>query len=147
MKTLWRVRAQLLPALLFATIPLAFLIAVALYRFVDAAPEARRTRAETVASFQALRVAAAVDQAVQDAERGQRGFLLTGRDTYLEPYTTAKASLPKLCPTCNGRCATTLIYNAASCPCRPILRPRSMSWNPPLRPIVRAVLTTRLQSY
>ena len=96
MKTLWRVRAQLLPALLFAAIPLAFLVAVALYRFVDAAPEARRTRAETVASFQAMRAVGAVDQAVQDAERGQRGFLLTGRDAYLEPYTTAKASLPRL---------------------------------------------------
>jgi len=96
MKTLWRVRAQLLPALLFAAIPLAFLVAVALYRFVDAAPEARRTRAETVASFQAMHAVGAVDQAVQDAERGQRGFLLTGRDAYLEPYTTAKASLPRL---------------------------------------------------
>ena len=96
MKTLWRVRARLLPALLFAAIPLAFLVAIALYRFLDAAPEARRARAETVASFQTLRAAGAVDQAVQDAERGQRGFLLTGRDTYLEPYTTAKAHMPKL---------------------------------------------------
>jgi signal transduction histidine kinase/CheY-like chemotaxis protein len=28
-----------------------------------------------------------------DAETGQRGFLLTGKDTYLEPYETAKAQL------------------------------------------------------
>ncbi len=31
---------------------------------------------------------------VQDAETGQRGFLLTGEDAYLEPYSSALKSLP-----------------------------------------------------
>ena len=31
---------------------------------------------------------------VKDAESGQRGFLLTGRESYLEPYNTARASIP-----------------------------------------------------
>jgi CheY-like chemotaxis protein/CHASE3 domain sensor protein len=31
---------------------------------------------------------------MQDAETGQRGFLLTGSETYLEPYTSAQAALP-----------------------------------------------------
>jgi CHASE3 domain sensor protein len=31
---------------------------------------------------------------VQDAETGQRGFLLTGNDRYLDPYNNAVASLP-----------------------------------------------------
>ena len=31
--------------------------------------------------------------AVQLAETGQRGYLLTGNDTYLEPYTMAEASI------------------------------------------------------
>ena len=31
---------------------------------------------------------------VQDAETGQRGYLLTGEDAYLEPYTTALAAAP-----------------------------------------------------
>ena len=31
---------------------------------------------------------------VQDAETGQRGFLLTGEDSYLEPYNSAVAALP-----------------------------------------------------
>ena len=30
---------------------------------------------------------------VQDAETGQRGYLLTGNDTYLEPYRAADASI------------------------------------------------------
>jgi CheY-like chemotaxis protein/signal transduction histidine kinase/CHASE3 domain sensor protein len=33
---------------------------------------------------------------VKDAETGQRGFLLTGEERYLEPYTSAKADLPAL---------------------------------------------------
>jgi CheY-like chemotaxis protein/CHASE3 domain sensor protein len=31
---------------------------------------------------------------LKDAETGQRGYLLTGRDSYLEPYTAAKQALP-----------------------------------------------------
>ena len=31
---------------------------------------------------------------LKDAETGQRGFLLSGRESYLEPYVTAKAALP-----------------------------------------------------
>jgi CHASE3 domain sensor protein len=31
---------------------------------------------------------------LKDAETGQRGYLLTGKESYLEPFTTAKAALP-----------------------------------------------------
>jgi len=96
MKTLWRLRAQLLPAVLFVFVPIAFLVAIAVYQFTVAQPEARRAREETLASFRSLQAAAAVDQAVQDAERGQRGFLLTGSDAYLQPYEEARRRLPEL---------------------------------------------------
>jgi len=33
---------------------------------------------------------------LKDAETGQRGYVLTGKDTYLEPYNTATASIPGL---------------------------------------------------
>src|SRR5207253_2347950 len=36
----------------------------------------------------------AVLSLLKDAETGQRGFLITGAPTYLEPYETALASLP-----------------------------------------------------
>lgn len=97
MKTMWRLRANLLPALLFAAVPLVFLVALALFRFTSAEPEAQQARAETIASFESLRAAAAVDRAVQDAERGQRGFLLTnGRESYLAPFFDGKTRLPQL---------------------------------------------------
>src|SRR6185312_14043151 len=31
---------------------------------------------------------------IKDAETGQRGYLLTGRETYLEPFSEARASIP-----------------------------------------------------
>ncbi len=96
MNTLWRLRAQLLPAILFAAVPIAFLIAIAAYQFGIAQPDARRAREETIASFRSLQAASAVDQAVQDAERGQRGFLLTGKEAYLQPYEEARARVPEL---------------------------------------------------
>src|SRR4051794_33846572 len=35
---------------------------------------------------------------LKDAETGQRGFLLTGKDSYLQPYNTARADIPQLRP-------------------------------------------------
>jgi signal transduction histidine kinase/ActR/RegA family two-component response regulator len=89
-------KMRLAPALLFAAIPLTFLIAIAVFELTVAIPEAQLTRAQTTATFQTLRDVTAVDEAVQDAERGQRGYLITGREIYLEPYTHAEAVLPGL---------------------------------------------------
>src|SRR4051812_5193006 len=41
-----------------------------------------------------LATANAIQDAIQDAERGQRGFLLTGNAEYLAPYTDGIANLP-----------------------------------------------------
>ena len=37
-----------------------------------------------------------IDIASEDAERGQRGFLITGREVYLDPYSQAQKILPQL---------------------------------------------------
>lgn len=42
----------------------------------------------------ALNQSSIVMSLIQDAETGQRGYVLTGLDTYLEPFTKAKAKLP-----------------------------------------------------
>ena len=47
-------------------------------------------------TFLIVRTASAVDEAIQDAERGQRGYLITGRNSYLDPYNSAKERLPQL---------------------------------------------------
>jgi signal transduction histidine kinase/CHASE3 domain sensor protein/ActR/RegA family two-component response regulator len=89
-------RSPIIAALLFAAVPLLFIAGVVAFQMAVNVPNARIARANTLASFEIIRAANAIDQAVQDAERGQRGFLITGRDVYLEPYTTAKDRLPQL---------------------------------------------------
>ncbi|MET0254780.1 MAG: CHASE3 domain-containing protein, partial [Luteibacter sp.] len=49
---------------------------------------------KVIQSQQTVRDFNQVLSSVQDAETGQRGFLLTGNDRYLEPYRAALASLP-----------------------------------------------------
>jgi len=89
-------RADFAPALLFALVPLAFLAAITFYQFLKNVPDARLAREDTKKTFLIVRTASAVDEAIQDAERGQRGYLITGRDSYLDPYNSAKERLPQL---------------------------------------------------
>ncbi|MGH7030342.1 MAG: CHASE3 domain-containing protein [Stellaceae bacterium] len=89
-------RAEIVRALLLASVPLLFIAGVAAFQLIINVPDARVARAHTLLSFQTIRAADAIDQAIQDAERGQRGFLITGRDAYLEPYTRARERLPRL---------------------------------------------------
>ncbi|HEV7715668.1 MAG TPA: CHASE3 domain-containing protein, partial [Steroidobacteraceae bacterium] len=44
----------------------------------------------------------AINSTLKDAETGQRGFLLTGSEDYLDPYTNAKAALPGILKVLRG---------------------------------------------
>jgi CHASE3 domain sensor protein len=58
-----------------------------------------RSFATGVVATQEVRVAASqLLSMVQDAETGQRGFLLTGEERYLAPYRRAIADLPRELP-------------------------------------------------
>ncbi|MEQ1943487.1 CHASE3 domain-containing protein [Mesorhizobium sp. VNQ89] len=70
-------------ALLAILIATGWLISTTI-KNADQVVEARETRAAIV-DLKSL---------VQDAEIGQRGFLLTGRETYLQPFERAKAEIP-----------------------------------------------------
>ncbi len=87
---------EIIPALLFAAVPLVFIAGIVWFQLAKNVPDARAARANTVLSFKTIRAANAIDEAIQDAERGQRGFLITGQGSYLEPYTSAKTRLPQL---------------------------------------------------
>jgi CHASE3 domain sensor protein len=89
-------RADIAPALLFAAVPLAFLAAIAFYQLFSNVPGARSAREDTKKTFLVVRTASALSEAIQDAERGQRGYLITGRDAYLDPYNSARVRLPQL---------------------------------------------------
>ena len=75
---------------------LFFIIGVVAFQLAKNVPDDKTARANTILSFKTIRAANAIDEAIQDAERGQRGFLITGRETYLEPYERAARRLPQL---------------------------------------------------
>lgn len=54
--------------------------------------------AEVLTSRDVRAAAVAVRTSLQDMETGQRGFILTGEDEYLEPYTRGSASLVTAMP-------------------------------------------------
>lgn len=89
-------RADLGPAVLFAAVPLAFLSAISFYQIFYNLPAAELARDNIRNSFSVVRTASDLCGEIQSAERGQRGYLLTGRDVYLEPYEKAKQRIPHL---------------------------------------------------
>ncbi len=67
------------------------LISLFTYRSLQSREEANTLVAHTL---EVRRLLQAALSSVKDAETGQRGFLLTGEERYLEPYTTARTALP-----------------------------------------------------
>ena len=87
MKLAWRPKAALvLPLAVLAVASLVALNEMGYRRSADAALSMAREQEKRT-------VLHALLQEVLDAETGQRGFLLTGRPQYLEPYDTATARL------------------------------------------------------
>ncbi|HVW67620.1 MAG TPA: response regulator [Steroidobacteraceae bacterium] len=74
-----------------AAIVTVLLIAYFGYRSLD---NEDQTAALTEHTLQVIQRTDQVLSSLKDAETGQRGFLLTGRESYLEPYNTARASIP-----------------------------------------------------
>jgi signal transduction histidine kinase/CHASE3 domain sensor protein/ActR/RegA family two-component response regulator len=92
----WHIRPQIISAVLFALIPLLFIAGVSVFQLAVNVPDERIARANTLSRVRLIRAADALDEAIQDAERGQRGFLITGGESYLEPYNNAKERIPQL---------------------------------------------------
>src|SRR5262245_8702113 len=88
--------AVIAPPLAVTAVPLLLLVGLTILQLFVNVPDARTARANTLTSFNIIRLTHDIEAAIQDAERGQRGFLLTGREAYLEPYETARRRLPEL---------------------------------------------------
>jgi CheY-like chemotaxis protein/CHASE3 domain sensor protein len=74
---------------------LALLALVLIAFFATQELRARTAAAQLVQhSFDVVEQLQALDLAVRDAETGQRGFLLTGDESYLQPYESARAAVP-----------------------------------------------------
>jgi PAS domain S-box-containing protein len=86
-KSFWR-------NLLLIAVPSAALIGLEIYHATAIVPELARSQAAVAHTFRVIDTARALDQSIQDAERGQRGFIITGDAKYLEPYTKGIKEAP-----------------------------------------------------
>ena len=89
-------RWRLWPALVLIIAPLLGLIGLQGYEALSRLPRAAIGQRLAAHSFQVIVTAQALRSAMQDAERDERGYLLTGRPDYLEPYHEAAVSAPRL---------------------------------------------------
>jgi PAS domain S-box-containing protein len=81
-------------SLALIALPSAAFVGIATYHATAILPELAGSQAAVAHTFQVIDTARALDQAIQDAERGQRGFIITGDVKYLEPYTTGIDEAP-----------------------------------------------------
>ena len=84
-----------LPASMMASFVVAVLAVVLIAFFSYGSLQSRAQAAALVShTFEVVEQLQGLLSSVKDAETGQRGYLLTGSEQYLEPYNTAKSSLP-----------------------------------------------------
>ena len=76
--------------------PVLGLIALQGYQALNRSPGITRSQQLVSHSIEVILAAQSLRGALQDAERGQRGYLLTGQPAYLEPYRAALHDTPQL---------------------------------------------------
>jgi signal transduction histidine kinase/CheY-like chemotaxis protein len=81
-----------LPVLLSAA--LVMMLSLGTLLMLHLAGQARQNRELVRSAFEVSDTARSLLSEVQNAETGQRGFILTGRETYLAPYDNALAIIP-----------------------------------------------------
>ena len=83
----------------FIVAPSIVLVVLSALQLVATAPELERNRVSVARSLEVISAAQALGRAVRDAERGQRGYLITGDTAYLAPYRSGAAASPDLVET------------------------------------------------
>src|SRR5438552_5002055 len=78
-KTLWQ-------GLALIVIPSLVLVGIEIYQIAGNVPELKRSQDRVAHTIEVITTTQALERAIRDAERGQRGFLITGDPAYLGPY-------------------------------------------------------------
>ena len=89
-------RSRLWPAAALILVPFLGLIALQSYTMLSRSPRTAMSQRLVSHSIEVILTAQSLRSAMQDAERGQRGYLLTGEAAYLQPYDTAVRDAPPL---------------------------------------------------
>src|SRR5687768_5006942 len=74
------------------TVPLIVFCVVGAFAYRNAGT-LEETTGSVAHTYQVLSALDAITSTLKDAETGQRGYLITGEDRYLEPYTAAVAAI------------------------------------------------------
>jgi CHASE3 domain sensor protein len=75
-------------------VPAAVLVGVETYHATAILPDLARSRAVVAHTLQVIDAARMLDAAIQDAQRGEQGFIITGHPEYLEPYRDGIKEIP-----------------------------------------------------
>jgi PAS domain S-box-containing protein len=75
-------------------VPAAVLVGIETYHATTILPDLARSRAAVAHTLQVIDAARTLDETIQDAQRGERGFIITGNLEYLEPYTDGIKDAP-----------------------------------------------------
>lgn len=89
-------RWRLWPAMALIVVPFLGLLALQGYQVLGRSLRTALSQQLVTHSFEVILTAQSLRSALQDAERGQRGYLLTGQPAYLEPYDAAVREAPPL---------------------------------------------------
>ncbi|HEV2100782.1 MAG TPA: CHASE3 domain-containing protein [Stellaceae bacterium] len=81
-------------SLILVIAPSLVLLGIVVYNAFSIIPNLQRSQAEVAHTFKVIDTARGLDHALQDAERGQRGFLITGDDEYLRSYSAGVKDAP-----------------------------------------------------
>jgi CHASE3 domain sensor protein len=76
-------------------VPSLALVGVETFQFAAVIPDVKDSQKQVAHTLDLISTAQGLDHAIQDAERGQRGYLITGDATYLEPYLTGIKAVPE----------------------------------------------------
>src|SRR5690349_21813789 len=83
-------------ACLLIIVPCVALIGLQIHQALGHGPELRKSREWVVHTYNVLGEAQALDNAVRDAERTERGYVLTGNTAYLDNHHRRVNEVPTL---------------------------------------------------
>ena len=81
-------------SLLLSLLPVLVMVSVAALLTMHFSDQLAANRARARHTYEVIDTARSLLSDIQDAETGQRGFIITGRPDYLSPYQSATAALP-----------------------------------------------------
>jgi PAS domain S-box-containing protein len=91
-----RLPTALWQGLALVVVTAVVLVGLEIYQIVRTVPELRRSQGLVARTIEVIATAQSLQLALQDAERGQRGFLITGDATYLDPYRSGLERIPAI---------------------------------------------------